>query len=95
MILCRTIDADRSFIEYGLDSLGARDVPIVETETGMPDPEVIATTPPGRFGPVLGGHKPRSSGGTGGTAVEFCCAASPWQSCGVAFVRPRPQLGRI
>ncbi|WP_070896198.1 mycocerosate synthase [Mycobacterium tuberculosis] len=45
VILRRTIDADRSFIEYGLDSLGMLEMRThVETETGIRlTPKVIAT----------------------------------------------------
>ena len=45
MILRRTVDADRPFVEYGLDSLGMLEMRThVETETGIRlSPKVIAT----------------------------------------------------
>ena len=45
VILRRTVDADRPFVEYGLDSLGMLEMRThVETETGIRlSPKVIAT----------------------------------------------------
>jgi mycocerosic acid synthase len=45
VILRRTVDADRPFVEYGMDSLGMLEMRThIETETGIRlSPKVIAT----------------------------------------------------
>ena len=88
VILRRTIDADRPFVEYGLDSLGMLEMRThIETETGIRlSPKVIATTQHrARLGPAPADDAGRGGGRTGGIMrAGLCCTTRLFVGSGVS-----------